>query len=185
MHIPLIVPFEMALFIVRGLRLSRFSSPTSANLIQVATITSAGGKPRERSRKPFDYRRKAFTILNQPFDRTLARMDENSKVIVIDGPIASGKTEFARRLAKQLDFKFVPQQRVNDLWKCGNAGLTYQDHDDLLPPELRLYDLESFLADKKAKLSDGGGRGGELQLDYFISRLFTYNDALLHLLSTG
>lgn len=175
----------MALFVVGRIGLSRFCSPATFNLVQIASITSAGGKARERPRKAFDYRKKKFKIVDQPFDRTLARMDENSRVIVIDGPPASGKTEFARRLATQLDFKFVPQPRVNDLWKCGEDGLTYQDLDDLLPPELRLYDLETFLADKKAKLSDGGGRAGELQLDYFITRLFSYNDALLHLLSTG
>lgn len=152
---------------------------------QHANITSAGGKPRQRKYKPFDYRKKSFTLFHQPFDRTLRRLDENSKVIVIDGPIASGKSEFAEKLAHELDFKFVPQPSVNSLYIMGGDGLNYQDLDELLDPEHRLYDLESFLKDPAPTLAEGNLRAGELQLDYFTARLYAYNDALLHMLSTG
>lgn len=160
-------------------------SPVNGVFMQTAGITSAGGKPRLRERKPFDYRRSRFTMMHQPFDRTLARMDENSKIVVIDGPIASGKEKFAKQLAHELDFKFVPQPDLKNLYLCGNHGLTYQDLDELLPPELRVYDLETFYKDEAATLAEGRGRAGELQLDYFASRIYTYNDALLHMLSTG
>ena len=157
----------------------------STSFVQSAGITSPGGKPWVRERKPFDYRRKVFTMLHQPFDRTLARMDENSKVIVVDGPIASGKTEFAKKLAHQLDFKFVPQPDTRELYDCGDSGLSYLDLDELLPQEYQAYTLDSFLTDKTPTLSEGRCRAGQLQMDYFLARLYTYNDALLHMLSTG
>lgn len=178
----------MALFISKCVRVSsahKVLCPASVQLLQVAGITSAGGKPRVRKYNAFDYRNKFFKFIDQPFDRTLRRMDENSKVIVIDGPIGSGKNEFGRRLAKQFDFKFVPQSDPMDLYKCGDYGLHYQDLDELLPERLRLYDLKTFLADPKAKVADGGGKAGKLQIEYFTVRLYTYSDALLHLLSTG
>lgn len=178
----------MALFTIKCVNIPfacRALCPSSVQLVQVASITSAGGKPRPRTYKAFDYRKRMFRFINQPFDRTARRLDENSKVIVIDGPIASGKNEFGRRLAKQLDFKFVPQSDPMALHKCGDYGLTYQDLDEFLPERHRIYDLKWFYADQKSKVADGGGRAGALQLDYFASRLFTYNDALLHLLSTG
>lgn len=178
----------MALTVLQGLTIRAFPKLCSAatyNLVQVATITSAGGQSRPREYKPFDYRRKRFKFIDQPFDRTARRMDENSKVIVIDGPIASGKNEFAKQLAKQLDFKYIPQPSVKELYKCGRDGLTYQDLDELLSPDLRIYDLETFLSDKKSKVAEGGGRAGWLQVEHFTVRLYAYNDALLHLLSTG
>lgn len=178
----------MALIAIKYVKFSsacKALCPPSVQLLQVAGITSAGGKPRPRPYKAFNYKKKVFRFIDQPFDRTARRMDENSKVIVIEGPIASGKNEFAKRLAKQLDFKFIPQSNPMDLHKCGDYGLTYQDMDELLPENLRICDLKSFYEDPMAKVADGGGRAGALQLDYFTSRLFTYNDALLHLLSTG
>lgn len=155
--------------------------------IQAANITSAGGEPWERQRKPFDYRNRVFTALQQPFDKTLKRMDENSKVIIIDGPIASGKHEFAKSLARELDFKYVPQAKLEYLYRRrGGAvlGLTDTDLDELMEPGLRVYTEEMFMTDKIVQAKDGG-RGGELQMDYMRSRLRTYNDSLLHLLSTG
>lgn len=175
----------IALRCARRVRSSALCTAFNLNVVQSAGITSPGGKPRDRPYKQYDYRKKMFTHLNQPFDRTLRRMDENSKVIVIDGPIASGKTEFAKKLAHELDFKFVPQPNVKDMYRAGTEGLTYQDLDDLLPSNYRLYDLESFYMDSTPKLADGQCRAGELQFDFFASRLFAYNDALLHLLSTG
>lgn len=150
----------------------------------VAGITSANGKPRQRPYKTFDYRKKEFTFFHQPFDRTHKRYDENSRVVIIDGPIASGKNEFAKKLAKELDFLYVPQPNPKDLHNIG-YGLSLTDLDELLPPKYRIYDSDAFLKDDKPKVADGGGRVGQLQFEYFASRLYTYNDALLHMLSTG
>jgi len=161
------------------------SPALTVQLISSANITSAGGQRRERPAKPFDYRRKKTGMIKQFWEHSSHRMDENSRVIIIDGPVASGKNEFAQKLAKQLDFKYIPQGDVKNLWKCGDSGLTFQDLDALLPPKHRIYDLESFYSDPKPKVAEGGGRAGMLQVNYFKSRLYTYNDAMLHLLSTG
>lgn len=172
----------------------------SNNLLQVqqvAGITSAYGKARKRPYKTFDYRKKKFRHYHEPFDRAANRYDDNTRVIIIDGPIASGKHEFAKNLAKELDFLYVPLPDIKNLyWEDGRmydredmnhyrADQHYDDLDDLIPERLRRYTLERFLRDDKAKVSAGGVFNGELQFDFFSSRLFTYNDAMLHLFSTG
>jgi len=161
-----------------------FTSSACLSGLQVAGITTANGQPRPRPYKTFDYRKKKFTHLQQIYDRTSKRIDENTRVIVVDGPIASGKHEFAKLLAKELDFFYVPQSSPMDLHR-GQHGLHDQDLDELLPENYRIYDLEKFLTDDKPKPADGGGRVGMLQFEYFATRLYTYNDALLHMLSIG
>ena len=161
------------------------AAPACISVFQVAGITSAGGKPRARPYKTFDYRNQKVYTFTQFWDRTSKRMlDENNRMIVVDGPIASGKHRFAQMLAKELDFFYVPQPDPMELHAC-QEGLNYKDLDELLPEKYRIYDLDTFLADENAKPSQGGGRVGQLQWEYFAARLFAYNDALLHMLSIG
>ena len=41
--------------------------------------------------------------MDQIFDRTLPRFDENSKLIVVEGAPGVGKTELAKELADQFE----------------------------------------------------------------------------------
>lgn len=45
---------------------------------------------------PFPYKQRQYGMLEAFFDGTKWRMDENSKIIVVDGPIASGKAKIAQ-----------------------------------------------------------------------------------------
>jgi NADH dehydrogenase (ubiquinone) 1 alpha subcomplex subunit 10 len=40
---------------------------------------------------PFPYLEKDYTLLTSMFDKTTSRFDENTKLIVLDGPIGVGK----------------------------------------------------------------------------------------------
>jgi hypothetical protein len=46
---------------------------------------------------PWPYKEKKFTFLHGYFlrEKTTTRMDENSKIVVVDGPIASGRSLFS------------------------------------------------------------------------------------------
>ena len=39
------------------------------------------------------------------FDKTTVRMDENSRIILVDGAHAVGKTDLAKQLAEEFDMK--------------------------------------------------------------------------------
>ena len=169
---------------------SKFAGPCSTlgvTFFQSAGITSPGGQTWKRENKPFNYRSKKLSMFQQIFDRTLTRMDENSKVIIVDGPIASGKTEFAKRLAKELDFKFVGQSNPQNVSAFGMRHFTSDDSNQFfLGPVVKKYDLETLLKDSgKPDRTRACSRAAGLQQHFFTARLCTYNDALLHLLSTG
>ncbi|KAJ8935970.1 hypothetical protein NQ318_014861, partial [Aromia moschata] len=52
--------------------------------------------------KPWPYQEKGYTFLNY-FDKTTSRLDENSKILVVEGPVASGKSKLAKQVAAELD----------------------------------------------------------------------------------
>ena len=51
---------------------------------------------------PWDYKRFGFEWWTSVIDGTTKRFNENSKVVVIEGPPALGKTEVAKAIADEL-----------------------------------------------------------------------------------
>lgn len=45
---------------------------------------------------PFPYKKDTYGYLASFIDWTTHRFDENTKVVVVDGPIAAGKAKFAK-----------------------------------------------------------------------------------------
>ena len=45
---------------------------------------------------PFPYKKNPYGLLSAMVDWTTHRFDENSKILVVDGPVAVGKTKFAK-----------------------------------------------------------------------------------------
>ncbi|XP_042191940.1 NADH dehydrogenase [ubiquinone] 1 alpha subcomplex subunit 10, mitochondrial isoform X1 [Callorhinchus milii] len=108
-------------------------------------------------------------------ERTTPRMKEMSKIITVEGNLASGKSELAQKLAQRLDMLYIPQAGVH-YWekKLGDGPL-------LEPTFSGNCSLEKFYADPK--FSDGNSY--RLQAWLYHVRTLQYSDALEHLLQTG
>jgi len=152
----------------------------SGNAIQVATLKATYGGKYPYS-KPFPYEKKEYGLLESFYDKTIPRLNENSKVIVVEGNIGVGKTEFARKLAADFDMKFFPQPTDRDCYIRLEYGFDMRQLDELLPPSAQSYDLAKFYADKHPEK----GLVGKLQLLWYERKYRVYLDALKHLLSTG
>ena len=50
------------------------------------------------------------------FDKTTPRLDENSKIIVVEGAHAVGKTAFAQELAENLEMKYFPHVCMDNIY---------------------------------------------------------------------
>lgn len=57
---------------------------------------------------PFPYHEKRYTFFRALFDSTPSRLDENSKLILVEGPPTAGKGALAKELAKELDMVYFP-----------------------------------------------------------------------------
>lgn len=59
--------------------------------------------------KAYNYKEKHYGFIQACLDKTTKRLDENSKVIVVEGPIAAGKSKFAKELADELEMLYLPE----------------------------------------------------------------------------
>lgn len=146
---------------------------------------------------PYPYKDKGYTFLNAVFDNTLKRFDENTKVrefieikmvfgtklnvfqvIVVDGPIASGKSVFAKALADELEMHFVPEASL-DLLYVNSYGFDMRTLNSELPATTKCFDEKDFCRNPKHRLASN------FQIQKYILRFEQYVDSLAHLLSTG
>ncbi|XP_061698237.1 NADH dehydrogenase [ubiquinone] 1 alpha subcomplex subunit 10, mitochondrial [Syngnathoides biaculeatus] len=108
-------------------------------------------------------------------ERTTPRLKQSSKIISVDGNIASGKGALAQKLADKLGMLYMPEPDTFYLDKMSGEKET-------LPVEFNgMCSLEKFYRDPKA----ADGNSYRLQLWMYTMRLLHYSDAIEHLLTTG
>lgn len=134
--------------------------------------------PRPPKPAPFDYVNKDYTWLRSLFDRTTHRFDENSKVVVVEGPVAAGKTEFAAALAEDLGMKHFPEANM-DLHYIRPNGMDLRMFDDQVPEDTRTFDHVNFNLEPNHRLA------ANFQIMMYTARYSQYIDALAHLMNTG
>jgi len=127
---------------------------------------------------PYDYRHKPYNVWRSFFDKTTHRIDDNSKIILLEGPIAAGKSAFGQELAKQLDMMFIPEVTM-DMFYVNAYGYDLRQLDHKLPPNIRSFDTRNFLQNPHDR------RVAVYQLHMYKLKFLKYLDALGHLLSTG
>lgn len=112
------------------------------------------------------------------FDYTIDRFDENTKIIVIDGPIACGKSELAAKLAEEFDMKHYPEPTGDDFY-INPYGFDLRTLDPRLPENCRSFDHKAFNKDPTHR------HAGRYQFILYQLRFRQYMDAMTHLLNTG
>lgn len=130
--------------------------------------------------KPWPYEKKKFNLLHQIYDSSMGRLNENSKVIVVEGNVGSGKNDFAKRIAKNFDLKFIPGITEDDVF-AATFKFDLRCVDDMLPESAQQYtNMKLFHGDNPEC-----GTAGKLQFLFYRARFEQYYKALLHLFSTG
>lgn len=128
--------------------------------------------------KPYPYKEKSYGFTQAIFDKTTPRMDENSKLIVVDGPVASGKSSFAKELAEELEMLYMPQPTLDQIY-INRYGYDMRQLDSDLPVDCRSFDIKNFCNTPE------GRNVGQFQIRMYMLRFSKYVDALAHILSTG
>ncbi|XP_064647777.1 NADH dehydrogenase [ubiquinone] 1 alpha subcomplex subunit 10, mitochondrial-like [Lineus longissimus] len=153
-----------------------------ACFLQVAHITAPANQLTKVERaKPWPYKTLSYNIFWQLFDKTYKRIDENSKVICVEGNMGVGKTAFAQKLAEELDFHYVPMTEHDAAYWDEHKRFHLSELNPALPEQYQIFDLEQFYRQKNPE----SGRAGLLQLYWFQKRVFDYSAGLQHLFNTG
>lgn len=74
------------------------------------------------------------------------------QIIVVDGPVAAGKSKFASELATELDMLYVPEATMDMLY-INPYGYDMRKLDDQLPESCKSFDVKNFLRDPTNRLT--------------------------------
>lgn len=156
--------------------------PTSVKGVNTVSSRSICHKSKlkpKRNNYHWPYERRSWGWLNCLWDiDTKGKFDENTKVIQVEGNLASGKNDFAKKLADELGMKYYPQPDLNDYY-INRHGFDYMALNALLPERLRFCDWRMF--------HELPTRHSVIHMQHFLYRLrlWQYCNALSHLLNTG
>ncbi|CAH1105368.1 unnamed protein product [Psylliodes chrysocephalus] len=151
------------------------------NVTFIRTITSKTTRMSQEDvskPSPWPYNEKGYNLFNYFFDKTTSRLDENSKIIVVEGPLAAGKSKCAKQLASELDMLYLPEANL-DMMYINNYGFDQRKLDSELPESCISWDVMDFLRNPKHRHTL------RFQLQQYVVKLSQYIDALAHVLSTG
>jgi len=130
--------------------------------------------------KPFPYEEKDYKDYSV-FQKTSYRMDENSKLIVVEGAHAIGKSKFAQELADDLDMKYFPMPRITDML-IDPYGVDLRQYNDLMLPINKTYDEMDFSRNPVGPVE---GCGDRFCLEVFKQKYKSHINAIRHILNTG
>jgi len=130
---------------------------------------------------PFPYKEKRYNFWRALFDPTPARLDENSKLIVVEGVTGAGKANLAKELAAELDMAYFAAPTKAETY-INAYGFDLKTLDSQLPVSVKSYDENDFL--KNPTLLDGV-KAGRFQLQKMQLRYQRYLEALAHILNSG
>jgi len=159
------------------LQTNRASCGYGARLISGKALRGADTK----ELKPFPYETKDFKTIHSIIEKTSYRFDENSKLIVVEGAHAIGKSKFAQELAEDLDMKYFPMPRVTDLFTDG-YGVDLRKYNDLMLPINKTYDETDFARNPVGPVE---GCADRLFMHIFQIKYNSHINAIRHIMNTG
>jgi len=134
----------------------------------------------ERS-KPWNYERLGYNLFWQHFDGTTKRFNDNTKIIVVEGPPGLEKGKFAKELADEFDMEYVPCITM-DSWYINKYGYDLRDLDHHFKYPCNVsFDEKKFAQDPTSQ--DGGL--DRMQQLLLIQRAKSYHDILKNLFNSG
>lgn len=141
-------------------------------------MTTKAFRVKKNKPPPYPYENGTVNTYTLMVDLTLARFDENSKLIIVEGPVNSGKNEVAKKIAEEFELKYMPSPTMDDLY-INAYGYDLRNCDNAIPTSLQSFD------EKKFNENPNHFAAGRLQLSLYEMRFLNYIDALAHILNTG
>ncbi|VEL43793.1 unnamed protein product [Protopolystoma xenopodis] len=120
----------------------------------------------------------------QSWDNTSKRFSENSKIIVVEGNVCTGKGHVAQKLAEAFGMYYFSDCTDDDIYtfKLPQGDFDLRSHNHALPDFAKYYTTSMFWNDKDPIKN---GKPLYLQIQYFARRYFSYTKAKCMLFNTG
>ncbi|KAK5860776.1 hypothetical protein PBY51_022235 [Eleginops maclovinus] len=154
----------MALRVIRQIIPSGSAAVKAAHITQKASVHTS-------SARSLQYGWLTYAL----GERTTPKLTPTSKIITVDGNLASGKGALASKLAEKLGMLYMPEADTHYMDRMSGEK-------DPLPVDFNgMCSIEKFYTDPKA----ADGNSYRLQLWMYNMRLLQYADAIEHMLTTG
>ena len=88
---------------------------------------------------PFPYWEKEFKFWHTLMDKTSHRLDENSKLVVVDGAHGVGKSDFAKELAAELGMMYMDEVS-HDNYYTNAYGQDLRNYKEYFTPRTMPFD---------------------------------------------
>ncbi|ODN01344.1 NADH dehydrogenase [ubiquinone] 1 alpha subcomplex subunit 10, mitochondrial [Orchesella cincta] len=156
------------------------NAPQTTFKVSVAYITGRASRTEPAYKpKPWPYRgKRGYNNLHALLDGTKKRLGDNSKVIVVEGPPAIGKSNLARALAEELEMKYFPMANA-DSYYINQYGFDIRTRNHEFKERYRSFDEKDFIKNPKSE------KTVRLEMILWYQKFTQYADALSHLLNTG
>lgn len=145
------------------------------------TVVSKALREKIEKPAPYPYLKKDYYYISQLFDRTTPRLDENSKLICVEGAHCVGKTELAKQLAEEFEMEYIGPPDFDDLY-IDSHGFDYRKYNDMYPDFFKVFEHKDFIKNPL------GGPDGCVERymywNYFLKWLNNVK-AIRHILNTG
>lgn len=136
----------------------------------------------KRYEKPFDYKKKQYGLWDQFVDSTMKKLGENTLLITVEGNFGSGKSSFAKKLAKEIDFVYAREPDLDThLYQLPNGNNAREIMNEYVGDNKRFH-LDSL---EEWHLEPSYKKTITLQHAFYNIRWMQTRTALLHLMSTG
>lgn len=142
------------------------------------TMVSKPYRIKKKKPAPFPYEEGKYNYMWGMIDLTKARFDENTKLIVVEGPIHSDKNEVAKKIADAFEMRYVPAPTMDHIY-INAYGYDMRELDNALPLPVQSYDEKNF------NLDPTHFNAAAFQLHMYRLRYNWHIDACAHILNTG
>lgn len=156
-------------------------NPCNNKMSKASVYSKTSGMLEERP-KPWNYTKYGYNYLSAQFDRTTKRFNDNSKLIIVEGPPGLNKGKLTKELADELDMLYIPGVSMED-WYINSYGYDLRELDHLFEYPVNVSFDEKKFAQNPLARSDGAVDKMVFRLWYMRYR--KYVDALAHIFNTG
>lgn len=168
-----------------GLRNGLLSSAKSKKFLPVVASRNIYGSQSRiedpKKTKAFDYENRVLNYWRDLTDKVSTRLDENSKIVVVEGAPGIGKSDFAKQLADDLGMKYLGEATMEDAI-VNKYGESLRDYNEFLTPKNKVFTEIEFVKNPTPEIEGAVDRW----LYYtYVEKYFQYFLALRHVFNTG
>lgn len=153
--------------------------------VPAASLTSISDPEyasRKKRMKPYPYETSPLRYPQIFTDKTVNRLDENSKLIVIEGNMGVEKEEFGRKIAEEFGMKFIPDYREEEYFLASGTGFDIRETNEQVSDKAKYWDLEMLYSAKNPKDARHFLR---TQIALYKGKFERYREAVDHIWNTG